>query len=65
MWSSVIGIYFFPAKGSQIAAVGIDQTGTTRIGRHVLNHSFILPTLICWAVSMAVGAAIAVLLHGA
>jgi anaerobic C4-dicarboxylate transporter DcuA len=65
MWSSVIGIYFFPANGSQIAAVGIDQTGTTRIGRYVLNHSFMLPTLICWAVSVAVGAAIAILLHGA
>lgn len=64
MWPAVIGIYFFPANGSQIAAIGIDQTGTTRIGKYVVNHSFQLPTLICWVVAVLVGLLIAGVLHG-
>jgi anaerobic C4-dicarboxylate transporter DcuB len=64
MWTSVIGIYFFPANGSQLATVGIDETGTTRIGGFVINHSFQLPTIICWVVSAVVGSAIALALFG-
>ncbi|WP_338176425.1 hypothetical protein [Candidatus Dormiibacter inghamiae] len=64
MWPAVIGIYFFPANGSQIAAIGVDQTGTTRIGKYVVNHSFQLPTLICWVVAVLVGLLIAGVLHG-
>ena len=55
MWPSVIGIYFLPANGSQLAAVNIDETGSTKIGKYVLNHSFMLPMLICWVVSVSVG----------
>jgi anaerobic C4-dicarboxylate transporter DcuA/anaerobic C4-dicarboxylate transporter DcuB len=55
MWPSVMGMYFLPANGSQIATVAFDQTGTTRIGRYVLNHSFMIPTLIYVAVGMVVG----------
>jgi anaerobic C4-dicarboxylate transporter len=55
MWPAVIGIYFLPANGSQLAAVSIDETGSTKIGKYVLNHSFILPMLICCIVSIAVG----------
>ncbi|HEY8546352.1 MAG TPA: anaerobic C4-dicarboxylate transporter [Acidimicrobiales bacterium] len=55
MWPSVMGMYFLPANGSQIATVAFDQTGTTRIGKYVLNHSFMLPTLIFVGVAMAVG----------
>jgi anaerobic C4-dicarboxylate transporter DcuB len=55
MWPSVIGIYFLPANGSQLTAVSIDETGSTKIGKYVLNHSFMLPMLISWVVSVAVG----------
>jgi anaerobic C4-dicarboxylate transporter DcuA/anaerobic C4-dicarboxylate transporter DcuB len=55
MWPAVIGIYFLPANGSQLAAVSIDETGSTKIGKYVLNHSFMLPMLICCIVSIAVG----------
>jgi anaerobic C4-dicarboxylate transporter DcuB len=54
MWPSVMGMYFLPANGSQIATVAFDQTGTTRIGKYVLNHSFMIPTLIYVAVGMVV-----------
>ena len=46
------GVMTLPANGSQLAAVEIDQTGSTRIGRYVVNHSFILPTLVMAIVSV-------------
>lgn len=55
MWPAAMGMYFLPANGSQIATVAFDQTGTTKIGKAVLNHSFLLPTLIFVVVAMAVG----------
>lgn len=48
------GVMTLPANGSQLAAVQIDQTGSTRIGRYVINHSFLVPTLIMVAVSVMV-----------
>ena len=34
------------AHGTVLAAVSFDQTGTTHIGRYLLNHSFMLPGLV-------------------
>ena len=64
MWPSVIGIYFFPANGSQIAAVEFDKTGTTKIGKAVVNHSFMPPLLVAWVVAVAVGAGLALVIYG-
>jgi anaerobic C4-dicarboxylate transporter DcuB len=55
MWPSVMGMYFLPANGSQVATVAFDETGTTKIGKALLNHSFMVPTLIVVFVGMAVG----------
>ncbi|MGH9118657.1 MAG: anaerobic C4-dicarboxylate transporter family protein [Acidimicrobiales bacterium] len=60
-WPSVTGIYFLPANGSQVATVAFDQTGTTKIGKAVLNHSFMIPLLIFTAVSVAVALPISAL----
>jgi anaerobic C4-dicarboxylate transporter DcuB len=38
--------FFFAFYPSDIAAMNMDRTGTTRIGRYLLNHSFMLPGLI-------------------
>jgi anaerobic C4-dicarboxylate transporter len=35
--------------------VELDRTGSTRIGAAVINHSFLLPTLIFTVVSVGVG----------
>jgi len=59
LWPAVIGVFFLPANGSQFASVEIDKTGTTRIGRFVINHSFIPPVLVLTAVSVSVGLMIA------
>ncbi|WP_029137002.1 anaerobic C4-dicarboxylate transporter family protein [Nakamurella lactea] len=48
------GVMTLPANGSQLAAVEIDRTGSTRIGKYVVNHSFIIPTLVMVAVSVVV-----------
>lgn len=55
------GVMTLPANGSQLAAVEIDRTGSTRIGRYVVNHSFLLPTLIMVSVSVVVAIGIAYL----
>lgn len=54
MWPAVIGIYLFPINGSQVATVTTDQTGSTKIGRFVINHSFLIPMLIAWLVTTAI-----------
>ncbi|MGH2571055.1 MAG: anaerobic C4-dicarboxylate transporter family protein, partial [bacterium] len=41
------GVFFLPTYGTLLAAVSFDSTGTTRIGRYLLNHSFMLPGLVC------------------
>jgi anaerobic C4-dicarboxylate transporter DcuA len=38
-----------------VAAINFDSTGTTRIGKWVLNHSFMLPGMVATVVSIAVG----------
>lgn len=48
------GVMTLPANGSQLAAVEIDRTGSTRIGAYVVNHSFIVPTLVMVTVSVLV-----------
>ena len=40
------GIFFLPTYGTLLAAVSFDQTGTTKIGKYLLNHSFMLPGLV-------------------
>lgn len=39
------GYFFLPTYPSDLACIGFDRSGTTRIGRFVLNHSFMLPGL--------------------
>jgi anaerobic C4-dicarboxylate transporter DcuA len=58
MWPAVNGYFFLPTYGSLIAAINFDRTGTTRIGRFVLNHSFMLPGLVSTTVAILTGLAI-------
>jgi anaerobic C4-dicarboxylate transporter-like protein len=39
-------VFFLPTYGTLLAAVSFDSTGTTRIGKYLLNHSFMLPGLV-------------------
>jgi anaerobic C4-dicarboxylate transporter DcuB len=40
------GYYILPTYPSDLAAIQFDRSGTTHIGKYVINHSFILPGLI-------------------
>ncbi|PWT95308.1 MAG: C4-dicarboxylate ABC transporter [Blastocatellia bacterium] len=46
LYPAANGIFFLPTYGTLLAAVSFDQTGTTKIGRYLLNHSFMLPGLV-------------------
>ncbi|MCE5242581.1 MAG: anaerobic C4-dicarboxylate transporter [Syntrophobacteraceae bacterium] len=59
MWPAVNGYFFLPTYGSLIAAISFDHSGTTRIGRYILNHSFMIPGLVSTITAVAVGLAIA------
>jgi anaerobic C4-dicarboxylate transporter DcuB len=64
MWPAVTACLVLPANGTQIAAVEYDQTGSTAIGRYVLNHSFLLPTLVYIGVAVPVAILMAGILLG-
>jgi len=46
VYPAVNGYFFLPTYGTVIAAVNFDQTGTTKIGKYLINHSFMLPGLV-------------------
>ncbi|MCC6705861.1 MAG: anaerobic C4-dicarboxylate transporter [Thermomicrobiales bacterium] len=54
MWPAVIGIYLFPINGSQVATVATDQTGSTKLGKFMINHAFLVPMLVALLVTMAI-----------
>ena len=56
---SVYGYFFIPNYPSDIATVNFDRSGTTVIGKYLLNHSFMMPGLISVFVSTIVGYLIA------
>jgi anaerobic C4-dicarboxylate transporter DcuB len=49
------GYFVLPTYPSDLACIGFDRSGTTCIGKFIINHSFILPGLIGVATSCAVG----------
>jgi anaerobic C4-dicarboxylate transporter DcuA len=55
MFPAVNGYFLIPNYGTIIAAINFDRSGTTRIGKYVLNHSFLLPGLISTTVAVSVG----------
>jgi anaerobic C4-dicarboxylate transporter DcuA len=59
MFPSVNGYFFIPTYGSLIAAINFDLSGTTRIGKYVLNHSFMMPGLVATSVAVLTGLALA------
>ena len=58
-YPAVNGNFFLPTYGTVLAAVSFDQTGTTRIGRYLLNHSFMLPGLVTTATATVVASILA------
>ena len=55
------GYFILPTYPSDLACIGFDRSGTTRIGKFVINHSFIIPGLISVFTSCVVGFALVTL----
>ena len=49
------GYYILPTYPSDLAAIQFDRSGTTHIGKYLINHSFIFPGLIGVGTSCVVG----------
>lgn len=52
MFPAVNCLFILPTTGPALAAVGMDRSGTTYIGKYILNHSFQLPGLLMVAFSV-------------
>ena len=55
LFPAVNGYFFIPNYPTVIAAINFDRTGTTGIGKWVLNHSFMMPGLLATIVSIVIG----------
>ena len=55
MFPAVNGYFFIPNYPTVVAAINFDRTGTTRIGKYILNHSFMMPGIVSTAVAIALG----------
>ena len=55
MFPAVNGYFFLPTYATSIAAASFDRTGTTQLGKFVLDHSFMRPGLVVTAAAIAFG----------
>ena len=63
VFPSVYGYFFIPNYPSDIATVNFDRSGTTVIGKYLLNHSFMMPGLISLLVSTVVAYGLSFCVH--
>ena len=56
------GYFFIPTYPTDLACIGFDRSGTTRIGSYLVNHSFMVPGLIAVIASSGIGYGLAQLL---
>jgi anaerobic C4-dicarboxylate transporter DcuB len=53
-WMAVNSNFFLPVSAQCLAAISFDTAGTTKIGKYVLNHSFMIPGMINIIISVLV-----------
>ncbi|OFT84464.1 anaerobic C4-dicarboxylate transporter [Corynebacterium sp. HMSC29G08] len=58
-YGAAYGYWILPTYPSDLACIGFDRTGTTRIGKYVINHSFLIPGAISVFTSCVVGSLLA------
>jgi anaerobic C4-dicarboxylate transporter DcuB len=64
MWAGAFaGIYTMPTNGSQIAAANFDQTGSTKLGTKLIDHSFFVPMAVLAVTTAVTGAVIGTVLY--
>jgi anaerobic C4-dicarboxylate transporter DcuA len=55
LFPAVNGYFFIPNYPTVVAAINFDRTGTTGIGKWILNHSFMMPGMVATIVSIVIG----------
>ena len=55
LFPAVNGYFFLPNYPTEVAAIGFDRSGSTKIGKYVVNHSFQLAGFITTFVSIGIG----------
>lgn len=55
MFPAVCGYFIIPSTGVLLAGVAFDRTGTTKIGKYVVNHSYMIPGIVSTATGVVVG----------
>ena len=55
LFPAVNGYFFIPNYPTVVAAINFDPTGTTGLGKWILNHSFMMPGMVATIVSIVVG----------
>lgn len=55
MFPACNGYFLIPAGGAIIGCIAFDRTGTTKIGKYIFNHSYMLPGLVTTASQVAIG----------
>lgn len=55
LFPAVNGYFFIPNYPTIVAAINFDRTGSTRIGKYILNHSFMMPGMVATIVAIATG----------
>jgi anaerobic C4-dicarboxylate transporter DcuB len=63
VFPAIYGYFFIPNYPSDIATVNFDRSGTTVIGKYLLNHSFMMPGLITIATATVVGYIFSMMLY--
>ena len=54
-FAAVSGLFVLPTYPTTLGAIAMDDTGTTRVGKYIFNHSFFVPGTIMVAISVALG----------
>ena len=60
---SVYAYFIIPTYPSDLATVNFDRSGTTRIGKYLLNHSFLMPGLVSVGTATVVGLLLSTLFY--
>ena len=55
LFPAVNGYFFIPNYPTIVAAINFDRTGTTHIGKYILNHSFMMPGMVATTVAVLTG----------
>lgn len=58
LFPAVNGYFFIPNYPTIVAAINFDRTGTTGIGKWILNHSFMMPGMVATVVAILTGLAL-------